>query len=77
MLNGGKMIGNTEKQDVIDSLKLIKQMSLRAATDGDFRTVAGLEVIKNCLFELGCRLEIEDLIDQQIIIEHLEACLKK
>ena len=48
------MIEN-EKEDVIESLKLVQSMSLKAAVDGDYRTVAGLEVIKNCLWNLWCR----------------------
>jgi hypothetical protein len=37
---------NNEKQDVIESLKLVRAISLKAAIDGDYRTVAGMEVIK-------------------------------
>ena len=70
------MIGNNEKQDVIESLKLIQAISLKAAIDGDYRTVAGLEVAKNCLYELGCRLEIEAIINKELAIERLERCLR-
>jgi hypothetical protein len=70
------MIGKNEKQDVIESLKLVQSMSLKAATDGDYRMIAGLEVIKNCLFELGCRLEVEEVINRELINERLERCFK-
>lgn len=70
------MIEN-EKEDVIESLKLIQSMSLKAAVDGDYRTVAGLEVIKNCLWNLGCRLEVEEVISRELTIERLERCLRK
>lgn len=70
------MIEN-EKEDVIESLKLIQSMNLKAAVDGDYRTVAGLEVIKNCLWNLGCRLEVEEVISRELTIERLERCLRK
>jgi hypothetical protein len=70
------MIGKNEKQDVIESLKLVQSMSLEAAVDGDYRMIAGLEVMKNCLYELGCRLEIEEVINRELTIERLERCLK-
>ena len=70
------MIKN-EKEDVIESLKLIQSMSLKAAVDGDYKTVAGLEVIKNCLWNLGCRLEVEEVISRELTIERLERCLRK
>ena len=70
------MIGKNEKQDVIESLKLVRSMSLEAAIDGDHRMIAGLEVMKNCLYELGCRLEIEEVINRGLTIERLERCLK-
>ena len=70
------MIGKNEKQDVIESLKLVQSMSLEAAVDGDYRTIAGLEVMKNCLYELGCRLEIEEVINRELTIERLERCFK-
>lgn len=70
------MIEN-EKEDVIESLKLVQSMSLKAAIDGDYKTVAGLEVIKNCLWNLGCRLEIEEVINRELTIERLERCLRK
>ena len=70
------MIGKNEKQDVIESLKLVRSMSLEAAIDGDHRMIAGLEVMKNCLYELGCRLEIEEVINRELTIERLERCLK-
>jgi hypothetical protein len=70
------MIGKNEKQDVIESLKLVQSMSLEAAVDGDYRTIAGLEVMKNCLYELGCRLEIEEVINRGLTIERLERCFK-
>ena len=63
------MIGKNEKQDVIESLKLVQSMSLEAAVDGDYRTIAGLEVMKNCLYELGCRLEIEEVINRELTME--------
>ena len=59
------MIEN-EKEDVIESLKLVQSMSLKAAIDGDYKTVAGLEVIKNCLW-----------INRELTIERLERCLRK
>ena len=71
------MIGNNEKEDIIESLKLIKGISLKAALDGDHRTVAGMEVVKNCLYELGCRLAIEEVINRELTIERLERCLRK
>ena len=58
------------QEDVIDSLKLVQGMSLEAASQGDFINVAGLEVVKNCLFELGCRIQHEERI------ERLERCFK-
>ena len=64
------MIGKNEKQDVIDSLKLVQGISLEAASQGDFINVAGLEVVKNCLVELGCRIQHEERI------ERLERCFK-
>jgi hypothetical protein len=67
---------NNEKQDVIESLKLVQAISLKAAIDGDYRMVAGMEVIKNCLYELGCRLEIEAVINRELAIERLENCFK-
>jgi hypothetical protein len=67
---------NNEKQDVIESLKLVRAISLKAAIDGDFRTVAGMEVIKNCLFELGCILEIEGVVSRELAIEHLNRSFK-
>jgi hypothetical protein len=70
------MIGKNEKQDVIESLKLVQSMNLKAAVDGDYRMIAGLEVIKNCLFELGCRLEVEEVINRELINERLERCFK-
>lgn len=70
------MIGKNEKQDVIESLKLVRSMSLEAAVDGDHRMIAGLEVVKNCLYELGCRLEVEDAINRELTIERLEKCFK-
>ena len=70
------MIGHNEKQDIIESLKLVQSMSLKAAVDGDYRMIAGLEVIKNCLFELGCRLEVEEVINRELINERLERCLR-
>ena len=71
------MIGNNEKEDIIESLKLVRTISLKAALDGDHRTVAGMEVVKNCLYELGCRLEIEEVINRELTIERLERCLRK
>lgn len=62
-------MNETEKKDVIESLKLIQAISLKAAVDGDYRTVAVLEVVKNCLYELGCRLE------RELNIIKLERCL--
>lgn len=70
------MISNNEKEDIIESLKLIKGISLKAAIDGDYRTVAGMEIVKNCLYELGCRLEAEEIINRELTIERLERCLK-
>jgi hypothetical protein len=70
------MIGKNEKQDVIESLKLVRSMSLEAAVDGDHRMIAGLEVVKNCLYELGCRLEVEEVINRKLTIERLEKCFK-
>ena len=64
------------QEDVIDSLKLVQGMSLEAALRGDFINVAGLEVVKNCLFELGCRLEVEEVINRELTIERLERCLR-
>ena len=69
------MIEN-EKEDIIESLKLVRAISLKAAIDGDYRTVAGLEVIKNCLWNFGCRLEIEEVISKELTIERLERCLR-
>ena len=67
----------SEKEDIIESLKLVRAISLKAALDGDHRTVAGMEVVKNCLYELGCRLEIEEVINRELTIERLERCLRK
>jgi hypothetical protein len=67
---------NNEKQDVIESLKLVRAISLKAAIDGDYRTVAGMEVIKNCLYELGCILETERIINRHLANEYLEECFK-
>jgi hypothetical protein len=67
---------NNEKQDVIESLKLVRAISLKAAIDGDYRTVAGMEVIKNCLYELGCILEIEGVVNRELAIEHLNRSFK-
>jgi len=69
------MIKN-EKQDVIDSLKLVQAMSLKAAIDGDYKMVAGMEVVKNCLYELGCILEIEGVVNRELAIEHLNRSFK-
>lgn len=66
----------SEKEDIIESLKLVQAISLKAAIDGDYRTVAGMEVVKNCLYELGCRLEVEEIINRELTIERLERCLK-
>ena len=66
----------SEKEDIIESLKLVRAISLKAALDGDYRTVAGMEVVKNCLYELGCRLEVEEIINRELTIERLERCLK-
>lgn len=66
----------SEKEDIIESLKLVQAISLKAALDGDHRTVAGMEVVKNCLYELGCRLEVEEIINRELTIERLERCLK-
>lgn len=68
-------MNETEKKDVIESLKLVQSISLKAAVDGDYKTVAGLEVVKNCLYELGCRLEIEQIVQREINIIKLERCL--
>jgi len=68
-------MNETEKKDVIESLKLVQAISLKAAVDGDYKTVAGLEVVKNCLYELGCRLEIEQIIQRELNITKLERCL--
>ena len=70
------MIGNNEKEDIIESLKLVQAISLKAAINGDYKTLAGLEVVKNCLYELGCRLEAEEIINRGLTIERLERCLK-
>lgn len=70
------MIGNNEKEDIIESLKLVRAISLKAAIDGDYRTVAGMEVVKNCLFKLGCIVEAEEIINRELTIERLERCLK-
>ena len=70
------MIGNNEKQDVIESLKLVRAISLKAAIDGDYRTVAGMQVIKNCLYKLGCILEIEGVVNRELAIEHLNRSFK-
>lgn len=70
------MIGNNEKEDIIESLKLVRAISLKAALDGDYRTVAGMEVVKNCLYELGCIVEAEQIINRELTIERLERCLK-
>jgi hypothetical protein len=67
---------NNDKQDVIESLKLVRAISLKAAIDGDYRTVAGMEVIKNCLYELGCILEIEGVVNRELAIEHLNRSFK-
>lgn len=66
----------SKKEDIIESLKLIKGISLKATIDGNYRMIAGLEVIKNCLYELGCRLEAEEIINRELTIERLERCLK-
>lgn len=71
------MISNNEKEDIIESLKLVQAISLKAAINGDYKTLAGLEVVKNCLYELGCRLEVEEIINRKLTIERLERCLKK
>ena len=68
-------MNETEKKDVIESLKLVQAISLKAAVDGDYKTVAGLEVVKNCLYELGCRLEIDQIVQKELNIIHLERCL--
>jgi hypothetical protein len=67
---------NNEKQDVIESLKLVRAISLKAAIDGDYRMVAGMEVIKNCLYELGCILEVEGVVNRELAIEHLNRSFK-
>jgi hypothetical protein len=67
---------NNEKQDIIESLKLVRAISLKAAIDGDYRTVAGMEVIKNCLYELGCILEIEGVVNRELAIEYLNRSFK-
>jgi hypothetical protein len=58
------------QEDVIDSLKLVQDISLEAALQGDFINVAGLEVVKNCLVELGCRIQHEERV------ERLNRCFK-
>lgn len=68
-------MNETEKKDVIESLKLVQAISLKAAVDGDYKTVAGLEVVKNCLYELGCRFEIDQIVQKELNIIHLERCL--
>ena len=68
-------MNETEKRDVIESLKLVQAISLKAAVDGDYKTVAGLEVVKNCLYELGCRFEIDQIVQKELNIIHLERCL--
>jgi len=68
-------MNETEKKDVIESLKLVQAISLKAAVDGDYKTVAGLEVVKNCLYELGCRLEIDQIVQRELNIIKLERCL--
>lgn len=65
----------SEKEDIIESLKLVRAISLKAALDGDYRTVAGMEVVKNCLYELGCRLEIDQIVQRELNIIKLERCL--
>lgn len=69
------MIEN-EKEDIIESLKLVRAISLKAALNGDYRTVAGMEVVKNCLFKLGCIVEAEEIIGKELTIERLERCLR-
>jgi hypothetical protein len=69
------MIEN-EKEDIIESLKLVRAISLKAALDGDYRTVAGMEVVKNCLYKLGCIVEAEEIISKELTIERLERCLR-
>ncbi len=68
-------MNETEKKDVIESLKLVQAISLKAAVDGDYKTVAGLEVVKNCLYELGCRFEIDQIVQKELNIIKLERCL--
>ena len=68
-------MNETEKKDVIETLKLVQAISLKAAVDGDYKTVAGLEVVKNCLYELGCRFEIDQIVQKELNIIHLERCL--
>lgn len=70
------MISDNEKEDIIESLKLVRAISLKAALDGDYRTVAKMEVVKNCLFKLGCIVEAEKIINRELTIEHLERSLK-
>ena len=67
---------NNQKQDIIESLKLVQAISLKAALDGDYRIVAGMEVIKNCLYELGCIFEIEEVVNLKLAIDKLERCFK-
>ncbi len=69
------MIEN-EKEDIIESLKLVRAISLKAALDGDYRTVAGMEVVKNCLHKLGCIVETEEIINRHLANEYLENCFK-
>ena len=70
------MIENNEKEDIIESLKLVRAISLKAALDGDYRTVAGMEIVKNCLYKLGCIVETEEIINRELTIERLERCLR-
>ncbi len=65
-----------EKEDIIESLKLVRVISLKAALDGDYRTVAGMEVVKNCLYKLGCIVEAEEIINRELANEYLENCFK-
>jgi hypothetical protein len=69
------MIEN-KKEDIIESLKLVRAISLKAALDGDSRTIAGMEVIKNCLYELGCIIETKEIINRHLANEYLENCFK-
>jgi len=69
------MIEN-EKEDIIESLKLVRAISLKAALDGDCRTIAGMEVIKNCLYKLGCIIETKEIINRHLANEYLENCFK-